>query len=120
MMENINGFVQLEGFVSTSLSENSIINFIVNSIMEITVRKQDLGGELDNGFVDLSGVSKFSHEKEILFNAMNMFKIVGAELESRKIMGDDVDTWVLKLEYCPIQSILDRSENKEWLSEEEN
>ena len=75
LQENIEGFVQLEGFISTTLDYDKVHNFIGNMLMEITVDKDDLGGELDNGFALISEESKYASEKEVLFNAMNMFKV---------------------------------------------
>ena len=44
LKSNIDGFIQMEGFLSTSLSEKSISNFIDNVVMEVKVVRKDLGG----------------------------------------------------------------------------
>ena len=109
----------MEGFLSTSLSERSISNFIENFVMEIKIVKKNLGGELDNGFVDVSSISEFPSEKEVLFNAINMFKVIAVNWEMRKIIFDenndkfneDKEVWMIKLEYCPIRPLLERKRN---------
>ena len=76
----------MEGFLSTSLLFHRIHNFIGNLLIEVTVYKDDLGGELDNGFALISEFSTYADEKEVLFNAINMFKITEISWEKREIV----------------------------------
>ena len=110
LQSNIDGFIQMEGFMSTSLSYDKISNFIDNALIEITVFKDDLGGELDNGFAYLKEISEFSHEDEVVFNAINMFRIIYVNQETRTItvnnLSYDDEIWVVKLEYSPMRKLL--------------
>ena len=81
--------------------------------MEIKVIINDLGGELDNGFADLSEVSVY-YEREVIFNAINMFKVIEVSWSTRRILfdhqdesrNDEINFWTVKLEYCPIRGML--------------
>ena len=70
----------MEGFLSSSLSEKVALrftkNYSYNSLIEIEVRKEDLGGNLDWGFADIQKFSSLN-EKEVLFNPINMFRVQG-------------------------------------------
>ena len=70
----------MEGFLSTSRSENvalsHLIDHIYSSLLVIQVKKEHLHGELNNGFADISEHSPHPYEKEVLFNPMNLFKIL--------------------------------------------
>ena len=72
---NIGGYIGTEGFLSTSRCRSKGIEFAMNTLMEIEIDKDNLGGEEDNGFADISKESAFSTEQEILFNCMNVFTI---------------------------------------------
>ena len=113
--------------MSTSLSYDKISNFIDNVLIEVTVFKDDLGGELDNGFALLTEISEFAKENEVLFNAMNMFKVTYINWETHKIIINkfddrynyDKELWMVKLEYNPMRKFLERNEKNEWLSKDE-
>lgn len=73
--KNINGYIEIEGFLSTTLSE-SLTAFIVNARMIIEVPVINLGGIHDNGFANIFSYSVHPSEKEVLVNALNVFKIL--------------------------------------------
>ena len=54
LKENVDGYIELEGFMSSSLAFDRMHNFIGNLLVEITVNQDALGGELDNGFAYIS------------------------------------------------------------------
>ncbi len=76
-MNNIDGFVEMEGFLSTTLKFKLAKEFYTNVIIEIEINKSNLGDELDNGFVymNLHNYSAYSSEEEVLINCMNIFKV---------------------------------------------
>ena len=70
----------MEGFLSTSLSRSKAIDFMVNALIKINVdpdideeNEEDLE---DFGFASFVESKINEKEKEILFNAINMFKVV--------------------------------------------
>ena len=83
----------MEGFISTSLSPNIPFKHYIeesNSVlMEIKVKKEDLNEKLDKGFADVKDFSPYS-EEEIIFNALNMFKIVSVLTEIREYEVDSM------------------------------
>ena len=65
--KNRGGFVQMEGFLSTSLSEQKALNFFSlrkrnNTLIEIKVRADGLGGQLDWGFASIGYCSSIKGE----------------------------------------------------------
>ena len=82
---NEGGYIQAEGFLSTSMLESVTQKFKKNLLMRIEVPEINLKGMLDNGFADISLASSFSAEKEVLFNACNIFKV----LSFRKAKKDE-------------------------------
>lgn len=73
LKKNINGYVEIEGFLSTSLRESVADAFITNSKMEIEISVANLGGMHDNGFANISHYSEHPFQKEVLINAFNIF-----------------------------------------------
>ena len=73
---NEGGYIQAEGFLSTSMLESVTEKFKKNLLMRIEVPAANLKGMLDNGFADISLTSSFSAEKEVLFNTFNIFKVL--------------------------------------------
>ena len=69
----------MEGFLSTSLEEEQAMKifkqFGKDSIIEVHVKANELGGGLDWGFADISHCSRIPEEKEVLFNPINIFKV---------------------------------------------
>ena len=72
----VGGFVEMQGFLSTSLSESFANAFITNAKMVISVPLAGLRGMNDNGFAYISKYSEHQSEKEVLINAFNVFKIL--------------------------------------------
>ena len=73
---NKGGYIQLEGFTSTSLSAIQASSFIADTWIEIKVNIDNLGGEMDWGFAYVEEMSSQPHEKEIIFNPINIFKVI--------------------------------------------
>ena len=73
---SINEYIEAEGFLSTTLSEDMASAFLGNVIMEISIPVVNLKGTGDNGFAAINKFSEHSHEKEVLINAFNVFKIL--------------------------------------------
>ena len=56
MKNNIGNYIQMEGFLSTSLSYDMAADFAWNrgnTIIEIRVETGELGGDVDYGFANL-------------------------------------------------------------------
>ena len=58
---HINGFIELEGFISTSLDKEVGKKYGMdgNCILYIIVKEENLGGELDNGFANIAEIAYF-------------------------------------------------------------
>lgn len=69
--------------MSTSLDRSIAERFSVNVIMEIKVPVNNLKGIFDNGFANVTTFSFSKSEKEILFNAFNIFKIIAFKKASK-------------------------------------
>ena len=69
----------MEGFLSTSLSQEQAMKhyklFSKDTLIEIEVKVDKLGGDLDWGFASIEHCSNISREKEVLFNPINIFKV---------------------------------------------
>ena len=65
----------MEGFLSTTLLEQMATKFTLTMFMTINVPVQNLKGLHDNGFAHIPNYSDNPGEREVLFNAFNMFKI---------------------------------------------
>ena len=60
MKNNIGNYIQMEGFLSTSLSYDMAADFAWNrgnTIIEIRVETGELGGDADCGFANLEKIS---------------------------------------------------------------
>ena len=75
--ENIGGYFEAEGFLSTSLEKDIGLAFAENILVVIKIKFVNLKGILDNGFARLRTFSDHTDEKEVLINAFNVFKILG-------------------------------------------
>ena len=48
-----------------------------NGVIEILVKKKNLGGFFDNGFANVEKISaSVTAEKEVIFNALNLFRVI--------------------------------------------
>ena len=72
--------------------------------MIINVPVKNLKGLHDNGFAHISNYSEHSSEREVLFNAFNLFKIEFLQ----KIATKNIDIYELTLEYGGIKQIEDK------------
>ena len=76
---NIGGFVQMEGFLSSSLKLDVALQHYAqygnNTLVEIRVNAGNFKGDLDWGFASLRHCSTFKEEDEVLFNPINIFKV---------------------------------------------
>ena len=73
--DNVGGFIQMEGFTSTSWKPEQAAGFFKDTWIEVKVNLDNLGGEMDWGFADIAGMSFLPDECEILFNPINIFKV---------------------------------------------
>ena len=73
---NVGRFIQMEGFTSTSWNKDQAASFIKDTWIEVKVNLNDLRGEMDWGFAEIAEMSYVSQECEILFNPINIFKVV--------------------------------------------
>ena len=76
LKNNIGSYIEILAFISTSKEENKALNF-ENQNNRFTIIEFDLKcpESLGNGYADLSDISEFPDESEILINAMNIFKV---------------------------------------------
>ena len=58
LMSNINGYIEAEGFLSTSLSFDRASAFAVNVMIEISVPVANLKSMIDNGFARIAEFSE--------------------------------------------------------------
>ena len=72
----------MEGFLSPSLEQDVGLRYFFekkpeekskNTLIEIVVRSENLGGDLDWGFAYIKDCSYYSKEEEVLFNPINIF-----------------------------------------------
>jgi hypothetical protein len=82
--------------------------------MIIEVPLANLKGMFDNGFADISLVSSFFTEKEVLINAFNIFRIL-----SFKKANKDEQAHVLRLEYGSMKVVEDKVKKSEHLLDKE-
>ena len=76
LKNNIGGFIQLEGFTSTSTDILGALRFIKDTVIEIRVNLDNLGGEIDWGFASVEDFAIYADEREVIFNPINSFRIV--------------------------------------------
>ena len=71
--------MEMEGFLSTTLSPTMASAFVVNVLMEIIIPVVNLKATFDHGFANIADFSEHLIEKEVLVNAFNVFKILGVK-----------------------------------------
>ena len=115
--KSIGGYIELEGFLSTSQKQAYANGFMINGSMIIEVPVVNLSGMHDNGFAHISYYSVHRSEREVLFNAFNVFKI----LNFYPSFDDDkkVVFHTIHLEYGSIKKIEDKVQKSENLLEAE-
>lgn len=119
---NIGGFVEMEGFTSTTAKKDMemLHMFSSNVVFEIIVpdlTQQPRDDETDFGFISVQEFSQFPQEEEYLFNVLNVFKILSIsdyEFESK----DKTVKWV-KLEYGSLAEAMQKKKELAKLSIEE-
>ena len=115
------GYIQLEGFTSTSLSAIQASSFISNTWIEIKVNFENLGGEIDWGFAYVEKMSSQPHEKEVIFNPINIFKVVECKdhgIAKLPVRGTSLDVaQYIELEYAPLTEMMKRKRSEEKLTE---
>ena len=114
LQENVGGFIQIEGFTSTAINVEQASGFYGGTWMEIRVKLENLGGEIDWGFADIAKISSKEGEKEILFNPINILKVVECRTDHRVKMPGN--TWVdvhqfVVLEYAALTDVMRRKRN---------
>ena len=113
----------MEGFTSTSLIMAKAVGFMVNTLVEIRVDTENLGGDLDWGFAFLEEMSSLGEEKEVLFNPINVFKVV--ECREKHLVGIPERKTQMKvaqfvvLEYASLAGLMKRHRNGGEVSEQE-
>ena len=117
LKKSIEQYIEMEGFISTSMCESFIDAFSVNAKMVIEVPTCNLGGMIDNGFAHISIFSCHKSEREVLFNAFNVFKIISlhSELDSYSQMM----VYKLHLEYGSLKPIEEKVKKSEKLLDSE-
>jgi hypothetical protein len=110
--KNINGYIQIEGFLSTTLKRSVADGFITNARMIIEVPVANLGGIHDNGLANISRYSIYRCEREVLINAFNVFKILSlhSTVDDNKMI---IQT--LRLEYGSIKKVEEKVQKSEKL-----
>ena len=99
--KSLNGYIQIEGFLSTTLKASVADLFVTNAKMVIEVPVTNLGGTHDNGFANISPYSFYRHEKEVLINTFNVFKI----LSLHSAAHDNIVIHTIALEYGSIKPV---------------
>ena len=116
LKENIGNYMEIEGFMSTSIKKAPCWPFISNTFVEIEIPEREIDELNDNynkgeGFCFLDDQNKTyakkqedlekSTEMECLFNPLNIFQIV--EVEEDKEVKNEVDqalnVFYIKLKY---------------------
>ena len=62
--------------MSASISKYSALNFNGNVFFEIKVEDNPRIEHYDHGYAFLEEISSFKDEEEVIFNSMNIFKIL--------------------------------------------
>ena len=74
------GYVEGEGFISTSLSKQIALKFMVggngNSLLVVVVEEKHI---FEPGFANIKEYSRYGGEGEILFNLTNIFQVIDVE-----------------------------------------
>ena len=79
-------------------------------MIEIRVNLDNLGGEIDWGFASVEDFAVFEEEREVIFNPINSFRVVGCIDNKRyKFTGSYIDVGqVVVLEYAGITELMKR------------
>jgi hypothetical protein len=99
--KNIGGYIEIEGFLSTSLDSPNSSAFIVNAKMTIEIVGSNLRGIYDHGFASIRQFSEHPSEREVLVNAFNVFKILSVNSE----VEDEMMVHSVRLEYGSMKQI---------------
>ena len=94
----------MEGFLSTTQIEEIMNFFIVNVRMIFQVPVSNLRGMHDNGFASTSHCSAHPNEREVLFNAFNLFKIKSICTKTQ----NKLNIYEITLEYGGIKEVEDK------------
>ena len=110
----------MEGFTSASIVVEQATGFYDGTWIEIRVDLDNLGGEVDWGFADVKEISSQSGEKEILFNPINIFKVV--ECKTGYDVPMPARTYVtanqfVVLEYAALTDVMKKKRNGAKLTE---
>jgi hypothetical protein len=114
--KSLNGYVQIEGFLSTTLKASVADGFVTNAKMVIEVPVANLGGMHDNGFANISRYSFYRFEKEVLINAFNVFKILSLHSAAYE---DNMIVHTIVLEYGSIKPVEEKVQKSEQLLDAE-
>lgn len=85
----VGSFIELLGFTSTSLNRRQAEKFMDNDsyLIEIHVNirpKNDIELDYDHGFIEVNryglAAQAFQGEDEVLFNALNVYRVIGLDL----------------------------------------
>jgi hypothetical protein len=117
LSENIGGFLEVEGFLSTSLKESLSEVFKINAKMIIEVGVSNLGSSFDNGFAHISEYSEHPGEQEILVNAFNVFKVLSFYSNFDKDAECIIHT--ITLEYGSLKTVEEKVKKSEQLLDAE-
>ena len=94
----------MEGFISSSLSEGTALRFTSNVLLIICLPILNLRGMHDNGFASTSHCSAHPSEREVLFNAFNLFKIKSICTKTK----NKLSIYEVTLEYGGIKEVEDK------------
>ena len=109
LRKNVGGYIETEGFLSTSLS-SCVTAFKVNAELRIEIPAKNLRGAFDNGFAKISGFSEEPREREVLVNAFNVFRV----LFVHSALEEEMMSHTICLEYGalkPVEEKVKKSEN---------
>ena len=114
--KSLNGYVQIEGFLSTTLKVSVADLFVTNAKMVIEIPVANLGGMHDNGFANISFYSFYRFEREVLINAFNVFKILSLH---SAVHDDNMVIHTIALEYGSIKPVEEKVQKSEKLLDAE-
>ena len=112
IQKSLNGYIQIEGFLSTTLVASIADTFVTNAKMVIEVPVANLGGVHDNGLANISRYSFYRFEKEVLINAFNVFKILCVD---SAVHDDNMVIHTIVLEYGSIKPVEEKVQKSERL-----
>ena len=116
-----NSFIEMFGFMSTSKNYEKATEFAGRSgymfaihIPNLTIPEEF--DKYDHGFVDINenklATSNFTDEEEVLFNALNVYKIKRIEPE------DEKGFTLIHIEYGVIFQLLEKYRNQQRLTKD--